>query len=179
MLEYDINELKEDQARLPHGSSESNFQYSSKQINTLLKNQTEEIQSSIIPTESGQNELVSSESKLTYSAIYPEVQQYIDQVVQPLKTPPSEVDKVPKRKRQRRVYVAEVSRCASLRSRQAISIVITAPEKPLTPPPAQASPTPTEDKYIKPDQFKPEFWNRIEEEPEAKLTGKKKTWCWF
>jgi len=24
------------------------------------------------------------------------------------------------------------------------------------------------------DQFKPEFWNRIEEEPEAKLTGKKK-----
>jgi len=148
MLEYDINELKEDQARLPHGSRES------KQIITLLKNQTEEIHSSIIPIESGQNELLlSSESKLTYSAIYPEVEQYIDQVVQPLlKTPPSEVEKVPKRKRQRRVYVAEVSRCASLRSRQAIPIVVIAPEKPLTPPPAQASPTPTEEKYLKPGE---------------------------
>ncbi|KAM8705291.1 hypothetical protein ACLKA7_009713 [Drosophila subpalustris] len=171
MHEYDLYELKEDQASLPNVRNLT----SSKQLKILLKNHTEEIQSSISPTKSGQNELVLFESALTHPAIYPEVQQLEDQVVQPLKTPLSESETVPKRKR--RVYVAEPSRCASLRSRQAVTVVVTVPEKPVTPPPTQASPTPTEateDKYIKPDQFKPEFWNRIEEEPEAKLTGKKR-----
>lgn len=146
MHEYDIYELKEDQARLPNGRNLN----SSKQLKVLIKKQTEEIKTSISPIKSGQNELLSFKSTLTHSAIYPEIQQLEDRVVQPLKIPPSESDTTSKRKR--RVYVAEPSRCASLRSRQPATVVVTAPEKPITPPPAQTSPTPTEateDKYIK------------------------------
>ncbi|KAH8404684.1 hypothetical protein KR215_006718 [Drosophila sulfurigaster] len=189
MHEYDIYALNEDQARLPNGKYKvKQLNQTETQIKSSLKKQTSadqnETSTSPIKTEQRRSSAAASPSKptttTTNSSIYPEVQEVIDQVVsqEEVKTqPPAEVEESPKRRRPRRVYVAEFTRCASLRSRQAPAVVIVALEPPITPPPAQASPTPTEsseDKYLKLDQFRPEFWNRIEEEPEPKVTGKKK-----
>ncbi|KAH8358906.1 hypothetical protein KR093_003227 [Drosophila rubida] len=175
MHEYDIYELNEDQARLPNSQQQLNQNRSQKK--SLFNKQTpaNQTETSISPIKVDQSKPSTS---TIHSAIYPEVQDCIDQVVSQVVTQTSTtVEESPKRRRPRRVYVAELTRCASLRSRQAPPVVIAAPEPPISPPPAEESPTPTElceDRYIKPDQFKPEFWNRIEEEPEPKVAGKKK-----
>ncbi|XP_064551047.1 ubiquitin carboxyl-terminal hydrolase 1 [Drosophila montana] len=182
MHEYDIYELKEEQARLPPSSSSNspNNRSPDNKQHTNISPKSETIQTTKASTKSTATDTDEPSSPIsTYSAIYPAVQEYVDQVVQPPTPAPKGVEVVPKRKRQRRVYVAEFSRCASLRSRQAAAVDVLVPETSLTPPPpAQTSPTPTEateyQKYIKLEHFKPEFWNRIEEEPEPKLTGKKR-----
>ncbi|XP_026840461.1 uncharacterized protein LOC6595231 isoform X1 [Drosophila persimilis] len=119
-------------------------------------------------------------------ALYPAIFEVADKVVDQAVDEPSSVvgpdrDELlpltPKRKRQRRVYIADTSRC--LRSRQESKDTTEAGSKQVpttpTPPPTQvASPTPTEStEYIKPEQFNPAFWNLIEEE-EFKFVGKKR-----
>ncbi|TDG52380.1 hypothetical protein AWZ03_001210 [Drosophila navojoa] len=185
MLEYEIYELKEEQVRLPPISS-NNATTNNKIPKTrqnpyiLLKSETslkpKASTASATTIESGESPL----SAPTCSVIYPEVQEYIDQVAQPKQATQKDIEALRKRKRTRRVYVAELSRCASLRSRQPTAVNLPAiPEKASSPSPtAQSSPTPTEaaecHKYIKLEHFKPEFWNRIEEEPEPKVTGRKR-----
>lgn len=168
MLEYDIYELKEEQARLPPNSNKHNKNTISNQDinNSAKKKSLEETDASAYSTESGQDEpnlSSSSPSTSTHSAIYPAVQEYIDQVVRPLPPLPgsssssSQVSEVKeKRRRPRRVYSVESTRISSLRSHQSQPVIVTAAEKPITPPPppVEASPTPTEatteeHKYIK------------------------------
>ncbi|XP_030370715.1 ubiquitin carboxyl-terminal hydrolase 1 [Scaptodrosophila lebanonensis] len=140
----------------------------------------------------------SEKSSSAYKAIYPVVEEYTDQL--PIAHLPSkeeapknaaaavegeeEVEKASptKRKRTRRVYVAEESRCASLRSRkppqtEATDITEQTSKAKLT---RQTTPSPTpseskEQKYIQSEQFKPEFWNLIDtlEEPEPKPSRKR------
>ncbi|EDV90756.1 ubiquitin carboxyl-terminal hydrolase 1 [Drosophila grimshawi] len=193
MHEYDINELREEQARLPTSTSSTstssknncrnNQQQLQQQIHIqsprqetttlhLLQQSQQEASTNLIATDDPQQ---LSPSSSYSSATYPATQhEYTDPIVEP---PKAKVEvQVPKRRRQRRVYVAEFSRCASLRSRQLAPVeVIPLPEIPLTP-----SPTPTEviedhkSYYIKPEHFNSEFWNRIEEVPEVKPTGRKR-----
>lgn len=154
MHEYDIYELKEEQARLPPNSNTNNKNTNSN--NSAKKKSLEETEASANSTESGQDEpnfSSSSPSTSTHSAIYPAVQEYIDKVVQPAPSLQSSGVQE-KRRRPRRVYVAEFTRCSSLRSHQSTPVIVTAAEKPITPPPpVEASPTPTEateeHKYIK------------------------------
>ncbi|XP_017023758.1 ubiquitin carboxyl-terminal hydrolase 1 [Drosophila kikkawai] len=175
MHEYDVNERKEEPASLPLPSSDTSDTRSTSNSEAPisqhgLQKQTQQEQ---------------QEERANSLSLFPEVIELTDCVVGP--NPEFVHIGEPQKKRQRRVYVASSTRCASLRSQN----------KPPPPPPAgegevkqqtpspvsllpaqaAASPTPTELplEYIKPELFKPEFWNRIEEqEPEGKPAAKKR-----
>ncbi|KAH8382724.1 hypothetical protein KR009_004924 [Drosophila setifemur] len=188
MHENDVNERKEEQVSLPLTSSNNSSNATS---NSDTYNQDLQDTPLVVLIEGP-----SCPERLTglspvCLALYPLVLEVLDQVVAPPQFIESiEQDKAseslsPRKKRQRRVYVANSARCSSLRSRQEPAPT-EGPEGDLkqassTPPPAApaqvASPTPTEPtEYIKPDQFTADFWNRIEEEQERKTTGVKKRW---
>ncbi|ALC47155.1 CG15817 [Drosophila busckii] len=169
MHEYDFIELSEEQNRLPSNNSSRNSPKNNQQLVEISSESGEEQ----LPVENK-----ASTSFEAFSIIYPIVQEYIDQVAEPVK--PSELDA--KRKRPRRVYVVDPSRFSSLRSRQA-------PEPPAAATSADTqaslvleqgtacSPTPTdcgEQKYIKTEYFTPEYWNRIEEAQEPKGSSRKR-----
>lgn len=161
MLEYEIYELKEEQERLPPISSNNTTTINNKSPKTrynpyiLLKSDTSQKHKASTISATTTESVESSLPAPTCSVIYPEVQEYVDQVAQPQQTTQKDIEAVPKRKRTRRVYVAELSRCASLRSRQPVAVNLPlTPEKASSPSPtAQSSPTPTEaaecHKYIK------------------------------
>ncbi|KAH8272073.1 hypothetical protein KR026_002440 [Drosophila bipectinata] len=191
MHEYDVTKRKEEQASLPPNEHDSS--------NTILKNKNsrKSLQDQVTkhqdksPTGITEDRIgtASEVGNLSprFRTIYPFVIELIDQAVAPQASPQVITEKVPKalpiRKRQRRIYAADPTRCSSLRSRQEPAAADgqegTTAKQPPTPPPAApaqaASPTPTEPtEYINPDHFKPEYWNCIEEEQEQKPTGKKR-----
>ncbi|XP_022215263.2 uncharacterized protein LOC111069488 [Drosophila obscura] len=140
-------------------------------------------------TETGDTTRPERLSTLSLIGLYPAISEAADKVVDQAVDEPSSSSVVdpdrdelllqtPRRKRQRRVYTADTSRCSSLRSRQESKDTSEAGLKqvPTTPPPAQvaSSPTPTEStEYIKSEQFNPAFWNLIEEE-EVKFVDKRR-----
>ncbi|KAH8341071.1 hypothetical protein KR067_005367 [Drosophila pandora] len=193
MHEYDVNERKEAPASLPpkeHDDSSNTIlknRSSSKSLQVQVNLHRDKSITGAVQDQIGTAE-VSKVDKLspTSLTLYPLVVQLVDKAVAPQapQAPQAIAEKEsnasPKRKRQRRIYAADPTRCSSLRSRQEPAIIDltegATSKQPPTPPPAQAaSPTPTEPtEYINPDHFKPEFWNRIEEEQEQKATGKKR-----
>ncbi|XP_020811800.1 ubiquitin carboxyl-terminal hydrolase 1 [Drosophila serrata] len=191
MHEYDVNERKEEPASLPLPRSDTsdtrstnNSETQISQQDLQLQTQQEQQQEQQEEQHQPQEQLQEQQEEHTKSLpLLPQVLELIDRVV----VANSEVVELsePQKKRQRRVYVANSTRCASLRSQNKPPPPPPGGEgevKPPSPsslPPAQAaaSPTPTESpiEYIKPEQFKPEFWNCIEEqEPERKTAAKKR-----
>ncbi|XP_044314789.1 ubiquitin carboxyl-terminal hydrolase 1 [Drosophila rhopaloa] len=191
MHEYDVNERKEEPASLPPNqinTSNSDKQLLQDQLNQEQEqpNQQQEVQdwhsSHCQPIQDQPNQQEEEQQDFFQASIlYPLV--VFDQVaarqVIPIEDSPKSS---PVKKRQRRVYVADSSRCSSLRSRRESATkdpVEVGPKQPeVTPPvaPVQApSPTPTESsEYIPLELFKAEFWNCIEEVQESKLPGRKR-----
>ncbi|XP_016952559.1 ubiquitin carboxyl-terminal hydrolase 1 [Drosophila biarmipes] len=206
MHEYDVNERKEEPASLPPTQNEtcdtvSNSQDKpQQQQEDLAKQQQQEQQESPENSEKSQllqdqpNQQQEKQDLLCETSqdlqdqpeqhptiLYPLVvcdQVAATQYIVKAETP----DSSPLKKRQRRVYVADSSRCSSLRSRResttqdALEVGLKQPEVAPQPAPVQPpSPTPTEStEYIPPDLFKPEFWNRVEEAQEPKHAGKRR-----
>ncbi|KAH8283995.1 hypothetical protein KR054_006714 [Drosophila jambulina] len=180
MHEYDVNERKEEPASLPLPSSDTSDTRSTSNSETPISQQALQVR-----TQQEQQEKQEQQPQQEHTKglpLLPEVLELIDRVVV---ANPEDVQIVePQKKRQRRVYVASSTRCASLRSQNkpppgAEVEVKPQPPSPSSLPPAQAaaSPTPTESplEYIKPEHFKPEYWNCIEEqEPERKTAAKKR-----
>ncbi|KAH8278860.1 hypothetical protein KR018_010493 [Drosophila ironensis] len=185
MHEYDVNERKEEPASLPptpHDTSNhiiGGSAQSCAQQDQAPPQQDQQDNEPLtrLPEETG--------SHLTDSqTLYPFIRELIDQAVESAEPElEPEANNSGKKKRQRRVYTVNPSRCASLRSRQEPAASDVAAEvcskQPPTPPTVAtaqaASPTPTEPiEYIPPDQFSSEFWNIIEEEEEPKNAGKKR-----
>lgn len=204
MHEYDVNERKEEPASLPPTQNKT----SEKVTNSQDKPQQQEDQSK--QQQQDQQESPENKSQLllqdqpnqqqekqdSYSESSQALQDQPDQL-QTILYPVVICDQVaatqesviantpnssPAKKRQRRVYVADTSRCSSLRSRQesttkdSLEVGLKQPEVAPQPAPVQPpSPTPTEStEYVPPDLFKPEFWNRVEEAQEPKPAGKKR-----
>ncbi|KAH8232215.1 hypothetical protein KR032_002227 [Drosophila birchii] len=173
MHEYDVNERKEEPPSLPLPSSDTSDTRSSSNNETPVSQE-------VLQQQEQQEEHTKG------LPLFPQVLELVDRVVV---ANPEVIQKgEPQKKRQRRVYVASSTRCASLRSQQKPTPppppggegeVKQQPPSPSSLPPAQAaaSPTPTESviEYIKPEHFKPELWNCIEEqEPERKTAAKKR-----
>ncbi|EDX14829.1 GD21429 [Drosophila simulans] len=177
MHEYDVNERKEEPASLPPTQNDT----TDTEINSqLLQDQRNQEQDNSQPPQENPNNQQEKDT-LHVSVLYPLVVSAQLADSQPILTANSP-KLSPVKKRQRRVYVADTSRCYSLRSRQEPATKdplegdLKQPDVAPPPPPLQApSPTPTEStEYTPSELFKPEFWNRIEEAQEAKPVGKKR-----
>ncbi|XP_017083202.1 ubiquitin carboxyl-terminal hydrolase 1 [Drosophila eugracilis] len=200
MHEYDVNERKEEPASLPPTQIETSDTVSNIQGNQQ-QDQPKEEQDQQVSQENIIQHLQDLPNKeheqLNLQPDQPDQQQQAHifevSILYPLvvcgQVAPSQTILIadpskssPVKKRQRRVYVADTSRCSSLRSRQEsatkdpLEVGLKQPE--VAPPPAlvQApSPTPTEyTEYTPPELFSPEFWNRVEEAQETKPAGKKR-----
>lgn len=175
MHEYDVNERKEAPASLPPKQHDSS--------NTILTNRSSfkslQVQVNLHRDKSltGANieDRIGTAAAAAVSRVpnlspkcltlYPLVVQLVDKAVAPQAPQATQASQAiaetepnasPKRKRQRRIYAADPTRCSSLRSRQEPAIIDltegATSKQPPSPPPAQAaSPTPTEPtEYIHP-----------------------------
>ncbi|KAH8346526.1 hypothetical protein KR084_002374 [Drosophila pseudotakahashii] len=181
MHEYDVNERKEEPASLPPTQNETSDTVSNSQDKQQQEDQPKQQEDQQDSPENKSQLQQEEEDIFEVSILYPVV--VCDQVAPSQATVTADTpNSSPVKKRQRRVYVADSTRCSSLRSRQestskdSLEVGLKQPEVAPPPAPVQApSPTPTETtEYITPELFKPDFWNLIEEAQEPKATGKKR-----
>ncbi|XP_034664731.1 uncharacterized protein LOC117899072 isoform X2 [Drosophila subobscura] len=195
MQENDLNERQEEPDSLPHTSNDTNNKNTSCTDSSKLQTPSEAVTVTVTDQQQPQDTKDTQITKQVDSSTtaYPEAgdttrtespDKVVDQSVDEQSSSIVDTDReatlqqIPRRKRQRRVYIADTSRCYSLRSRQGSKDTAETGSKqvPTTPPPAQvaSSPTPTEStEYTKQEQFNPTFWNLIEEE-EVKFVDKKR-----